>query len=98
MAQRRSTDVALQMPIAYKFGRRLLAQAQGVVVGRGTGEVAAGGVYLPRYAAIDEQELATRTQLERQAPGTGRAGEHHRWGRPGVDEDGCRSPLQSHVA
>src|SRR5262245_15617466 len=98
MAQRHSTDVALQVGIAHKLGRRLLAEAQGVVVGRSTREVAAGGINFPGYAAIDEHELATRTQLEREAPGTGRAGEHHRWGRPGVDEDGCRSPLQSHVA
>src|SRR5262245_2646014 len=97
MAQRWSTDVALQVGIAHKLGRRLLTQTQGVMVRCGARETAAAGINLPGYAAIDEQELATRTELEGEAPGAGRTREHYGWGRPDVDQNDARSPLQPHV-
>ena len=65
MAQRRGADLPLQAGIAHQLGGGLLAEAERVVVRRGARNRAPARLDLAGQAAVDEDQLAARAQLER---------------------------------
>ena len=97
MLYRCRADTALQALVAHELGRGLAIELERVVARRAARLGIASFMRRCRRAAVDQQQFASRADLEREAAGTSVAGQLERGRRAGIDHDHRRAALQAHI-